>query len=124
MTFNTHKYFSATLAFLVWGTWTYYININSDNNLVSAAAQGIFSATTTLLIVYLVEFFYKILPQSNIYFVLPAVLTVILASTLLIFMHIYINTYDILNTVLPSITISFFFSLYTTYIIKKAQISH
>ncbi|NOR56032.1 MAG: hypothetical protein GQ531_07465 [Sulfurovum sp.] len=119
MTLNAHKYFSATLAFLVWGVWTYYINIESSNNLNSAMAQGIFSATATLLMVYLVEYFYSVFPHDKIFFLFPAILSVIIASTLLISMHVYIHTYDVLNTVLPSIIISFFFSVYTTHIIIK-----
>jgi len=119
MTLNFHKYLSATLAFSVWGSWTYYINIESESNLISALYQGSFSAVSTLLMVYLIAFFYNLFPAKNIYFALPSILTVALASACIISMHIYIHTYDVINTVLPSITISFFFSLYTTYIIRK-----
>ena len=122
MTLNTHKYFSATVAFLAWGIWTYFINIESDNNLTSAIAQGLFSAVITLLMVYLVEFFYNLFPSKQIYFVLPAIFTVSITASIVVAMHVYINTYDIFNTVFPTVIVSFLFALYTTHAVKRLKV--
>lgn len=106
---NKSKYLSAVLAFLIWGSWAYYINYNTPNDLVSAFVQGIYSAVMTLLIIHLVAYFYNLLPKSNFYFLFPAFCTLIITS-----IHLLIKTSNILYTIAPALIISFLFSLFTT----------
>lgn len=107
------------LAFLIWGSWTYYINYNNPNDIISALVQGIYSAIMTLLIIHLVTFFYNLLPKSNLYFLLPALFTLIITSVIIICLHLLINTSNILYTITPALIVSFIFSVFTTNSLKK-----
>jgi hypothetical protein len=102
------------LAFLIWGSWTYYINYNTPNDLISALVQGIYSAIMTLLIIHLVTYFYNLLPKSNLYFLLPALFTLVITSAIIVSIHLLIKTSNIFYTIAPALTISFLFSLFTT----------
>ncbi|MGB5918716.1 hypothetical protein [Arcobacter sp.] len=116
---NKFNQISSFLAFIIWGSWAYFINMDSDNALISALIQGLYSALMSLSIICFVDYFYTLLPKKSIYFILPSILTIMITTILIIIIHFVINTYDILNTITPPIIIAFLFSLYTTLKIKK-----
>ena len=119
--FDKFSYISSLLAFLIWSIWTYIINIEGDNTFLSSIVQGIYSAIITLFMVYLIKFFYNILPKKKRYFVLPSVFTVIITTSFITLIHIFINTHNIIYTILPTIFVAFIFSLYTTQKLKKKE---
>lgn len=101
--------------------WTYFININATNTLTSVLTQGLYSAIMTLCMVCIIDYFYNLLPKKKIYFILPSVFTVFITSGIIIVLHYFIHTYDIFNTVFPTVIVAFLFSLYTTKKIKEGR---
>jgi hypothetical protein len=62
------------------------------------------------------------LPKKKIYFTVPSIITVAIATLLIVAIHITIHTYNITATVVPTIMVAFLFSLYTTKkLIQKDQ---
>jgi len=62
---KSYKYTSAILAFVLWSFWAYFVNIESDNSIVSAFGQGISSFFITLVMIKLIEFFYNLFPKNR-----------------------------------------------------------
>jgi len=118
---DTYNSISALLAFLLWGGWTYLVNISGDNVHLSALVQGSYSAVMTLAIVCIVHYFYQLLPKGRLFFLLPSVISVTLTTILIVVIHLSIDTYDIFYTVLPTVVVAFVFSLYTTHNIKQGR---
>ncbi len=116
---KSYKYTSAILAFILWSVWAYFINIESDNNMVSAFAQGASSFFITLMMIKLIEFFYNFFPKNRWFFILPSIVTVGLTSSFVVFIHMWIDTANIFFTVLPTVMVSFLFALYTTRKFKR-----
>ncbi len=114
-----YKYTSAILAFILWSVWAYFINIESDNNIISALTQGVSSFLITLIMIKLIEFFYDLFPKNRWFFILPSIVTVGLTSSFVVFIHVLIDTKNIFFTVLPTVIISFLFALYTTKKLKR-----
>jgi hypothetical protein len=114
MSLKSYNYISAILAFILWGTWAYFINIDSSNSIISAIAQGIASFIITLVMIKIIEYFYNLFPKNKFYFVLPSIITVLITSSFVIGIHIFIDTQNILFTVLPTVIIAFLFALFTT----------
>lgn len=111
---KSYNYTSAILAFFLWGTWAYFMNIDSSNNFISAFAQGIASFIITLIMIKIIEYFYYLLPKNKFSFILPSIITVFITSSFVVFIHIYINTQNILITVFPTVIVAFLFALFTT----------
>lgn len=121
MKLNKFKYISSLLAFIIWSIWTYFVNLQSDHVLISSMTQGVYSAVVTLFMISLIQYFYNLLPKNGIYFILPSIFTVTIATILIVFIHLLINTYDVFYTVLPTIFVAFLFSLYTTKQLTKKE---
>lgn len=111
---KSYNYTSAILAFFLWGTWAYFMNIDSSNNFISAFAQGIASFIITLIMIKIIEYFYYLLPKNKFSFILPSIITVFITSSFVVSIHIYINTQNILITVFPTVIVAFLFALFTT----------
>ncbi len=114
MSLKSYNYTSAILAFVLWGTWAYFMNINSSNSFISAFAQGIASFIITLVMIKIIEYFYDLFPENKFYFILPSVITVFITSSFVIGIHLFINTENIFITVLPTVIVAFIFTLFTT----------
>lgn len=117
------KLVSAGLAFMLWGGWAYYVNENATPGagLLSGMMQGTASFIITLSMVHLVTWFYRHLPVSKITFILPALLTVTMTGSCLIGMHLFIGTPEIINTVLPALSVALAFSLFTTFKLTRQR---
>ena len=110
----------STLAFLGYGSWALYSNV-ADNSAASmviawraAFIQGSYSAILTLLSMALLELVYRKIANhlKPITAVPLAVTTVMLAQySLIVPVHAYNNTPNILTTLLPGIIIGSIFSL-------------
>lgn len=114
MTAKKYNYVSAFLAFLLWGAWAYYVNIESHNVLLSALSQGIASAIITLIMIKLLTYFYKLFPKNGWFFILPSLITVGITSSFVVLIHFIVDTKNIFYTVLPTVIVAFLFALYTT----------
>lgn len=119
MSLKLYNYISAILAFILWGTWAYFMNIESSNNLLSATTQGISSFVITLIMIKIIKYFYNLFPKNKFYFIFPSLITVFITSSFVVGIHVFINTQNILITVLPTVIVAFLFALFTTKKISK-----
>ncbi|MBS0290711.1 MAG: hypothetical protein JSS07_11835 [Proteobacteria bacterium] len=108
-----YKLISASLAFILWGTWTYYIN-DGTTRISSAFSQGIASLIITFLMVRAVSYFYKKFANGKFRLILPALLTISVTGCCLVSIHYIVGTKYIVLTVLPPLIIAFLFCLFTT----------
>jgi len=118
---TTKKYnlLSASLAFFIWGGWSFYINDASlFSRVTSGLAQGISSFIITLIMVKIITWFYFKLNFSRLRFILPAIATVFCTGSVLVTIHYVIGTPYILKTVTPALSVAFIFCLYTSYKLK------
>lgn len=105
---------SAVFAFILWGTWAYLMNIDSDNNLISTFSQGAASFIITLIMIKIIKYFYNLFPERKLFFLLPSIITVSITSSFLVGIHVIVHTENIFFTVLPTVIVAFLFALYTT----------
>jgi ABC-type antimicrobial peptide transport system permease subunit len=122
MSSKSYKYLSAILAFILWGTWAYFMNINSSNTFISAIAQGLASFIITLIMIKMIEFFYDLFPKNKLYFFVPSFITVFITSSFVVIIHILVQTENIVYTVLPTVIVALLFALFTTKKIYKLNI--
>lgn len=113
------------LAFLLWGSWAYYVNQqhsdgDSASAVVSGLTQGIGSFCITLFMVKSVCWLYQRLPATPLRMVLPAMITVSLTGTLLLTAHLIVGTADIAGTLIPALTVALCFNLFTTFRIRQS----
>lgn len=114
------KYLSAILAFILWSSWTYFVNYEDNNRYISSSFQGIASFVITIFMVQLIIIFNKIFENSSIYTI--ATLTVMVTSSIVFIGHLIINTQNIFYTIFPTIIVAFVFSLFIAKRYKESQI--
>lgn len=120
-TSDAYKLGSALAAFLLWGGWAWYVNgADSEwNTLLAALAQGTSSFLITLVLVALVTRLYNAFEHPFARLWLPALVLVVLSSSLLLLVHLWVGTEELLYTILPPSTVAFMFSLFTTIKMHK-----
>ena len=123
MSLKSYNYTSAILAFILWGTWAYFMNIDSSNSFLSAIAQGFASFIITLVMIKIIEYFYNLFPKNKFYFIFPSIITVFITSSFVIAIHLLINTQNILITVFPTVIVALLFALFTTKKISNYTIN-
>ncbi|AOA59704.1 hypothetical protein [Acinetobacter larvae] len=121
---NTRRYnfMSAASALLLWGSWSFYINVQQADYrvaLTSALAQGLSSFVITLGITILIEkqFNFYQAPLSRL--ILPPLCTVFFTGACLITIHLLVATPSILKTVAPPLTVALFFAFFTNFKLYK-----
>lgn len=114
---------SALLAFLLWGGWAFYVNGRSDiaKGLLSGLTQGTASFIITLVMVYLVTWFFKQLPDNCLQIPLSALFTVSITGSFLIAVHLLVKTPEIFYTISPALSVAFAFCWYTAYKLRKTR---
>ncbi len=107
---------SATMACLLWGIWSYYINSRDGftAGLISGLTQGAISFFMTLAVVVIVNKTYNSIRSELWRRILPAILAVSLLSTILILGHYLVGTPYIGRTIAPILIVTFIFCLFTT----------
>ena len=125
-TSTKYKLSSAISAFFIWGGWSYYVNSIESNNIgvVSGITQGIASFIITLLVVFAVTKIYNKITNKVLKIVLPALVTVSCISILLVIVHSIVGTPHIFYTIAPSLTAAFAFCIFTTYSLRKNELSY
>ncbi|WP_228146050.1 hypothetical protein [Acinetobacter sp. ANC 4558] len=109
---------SATLAFLLWGTWSFYINFHQGSlqeGIVSGLAQGISSFIITLFMTYLIEKQFNFYHHKVLKLLLPPLCTVLLTGSCLLIVHHIVQTPNILKTVTPALTVALCFAFFTNF---------
>lgn len=122
-TSRLYNFLSAIIAFLLWGTWAYYVNgrENMTSGLISGVAQGTASFTITFFMVHAVNWMYRLLPKNGWQLILPAVFTVSFTGSCLVAIHYMVGTPEILYTITPALSVAFAFCLYTAYKLRKTK---
>lgn len=111
------KYLSAIFAFFMWGSWSYFVNIEDENRFISSFFQGVASFVITLFMVRLIIIFHKIFKNSSVF--LTAILSVTITSSLVFVGHILIKTQNIFYTILPTIVVSLIFAIFMAKKVSK-----
>ena len=120
------NYISAVCAFLIWGSWSFYVNYSLaglSKGLISGIAQGISSFIITLFMTYLIEWQFNYYQNKWAKFFLPPICTVLLTGSSLILVHYLVETPHIFKTVSPALSIAILFAFFTNYKLSK-QITH
>lgn len=121
---NTQRYnfLSAFFAFLLWGSWSFYVNMNQSDlrsGIISGLAQGICSFLITLFITHLVEKQFNFYQNKWFKLILPPICTIFLTGSLLLIVHHLIQTPAILKTVTPALTVALLFAFFTNFKLYK-----
>ncbi len=127
MTRTSRRYnlFSATLAAVVWGGWSYVVNSaeSTSAGVVSGLAQSIASFTLTLVVVQAVTWIYNAISHRLLQIIVPAIVMVTCVGTLLVAVHSLVGTPHIVFTIAPSLTVAFVFCLVTACTLRNAETS-
>lgn len=116
---------SASLAFLLWGAWAYYVNDGYEFFIraTSAATQGIASFIITLVMVRIVSWIFNFMPENKLRLYLPAIITVLCTGSLLYGIHWGVGTPKIIPTIAPALTVAFLFCVYTTFKLRNTAMT-
>ena len=109
---------SAFFAFLLWGGWSWYINYSPEHGqqaLLSGVVQGVCSLGITLLIGRLLERQFNWFKSRSLKLLLPPLLTVSLTGSILLLVHDWIDTPNILKTVTPALTVALLFAFFSNF---------
>ena len=119
-----YKIGSALLAFLLWGGWAWYVNGADDDwhTLLTALAQGTSSFLITLVLVALVTRLYHVFEHPVARLWLPTLVTVALSVSMLILVHLWVETDKLFFTILPPSTVAFLFCMFTTFKLQKLKV--
>ena len=117
----SNRYFSAAIAFLLWGGWAFFVNRETSNydGLIAALSQGCASFIITLLMVHSIRLLRKLFNKSLTKLFLPAIITVCFTGSCLFVVHKLASTANIFTTILPALSVAFVFCVFTSY-----QLSH
>lgn len=112
---NTQRYnfLSAFFAFLLWGSWSFYINMSQSSlkaGIISGLAQGICSFIITLFITHLIEKQFNFYKAKFLKIFLPPICTILVTGSVLILVHNLIHTPNIVKTVAPALTVALIFA--------------
>ncbi len=123
-TTHRYRYYSAILAFIIWGAWAFYVNGDAGFNtrLTSGLAQGTASLIITLVMVRAVTEIYNRLPDKPWRPLLPAVLTVCVTGSVLVLVHTLVGTPRILPTIAPALSVAFAFCIFTALKLNRTQV--
>lgn len=121
-TSHSYNYTSASLSFILWGSWAYYLNRNTHSAAeYSGIIQGMASYTFTLFMVHAVTFLYHQFNHPIPKLLMPAVITTAFTSTSSVIFHLLAGTPQITFIILPASSLAFAFCLYTSLILSKTQ---
>jgi ABC-type antimicrobial peptide transport system permease subunit len=121
-TSRIYNVLSALSAFLLWGGWAFYVNGSTDvtKGLISGLTQGTASFIITLVMVQVVTWFFKHLPENFLQLPLAAFLTVTITGSCLVGIHWLVQTPHIFYTIAPALSVAFAFCWYTAYKLRKS----
>ncbi len=114
---------SAMFAFMIWGGWAFYVNGRTDaaKGLISGLTQGTASFIITLVMVHLVTWFFKHLPNNFLQLPLAAFFTVTITGSCLVGIHWLVHTPHIFYTIAPALSVAFAFCWYTAYKLRLSS---
>lgn len=119
-TSRQYNLISATLAFVVWGGWAWYVNQLRDapealSPIGSGLIQGTASCLVTLFMLRSVTTLFHLFAPHPARFFLPAVLTTGLTGSCISMAHIFAGTANVAGTVIPGIVVALCFNTLTCW---------
>lgn len=120
---------AASLAFLMWGGWAFWINggaelltphstASLDTPVISGLTQGSCSFVITLFMVHLVTALYRVVPRST-QLVVPGMVTVAATGSCLAAAHALVGTPEIARTIAPALVVAFLFNVFTAVKLRR-----
>ena len=108
---------SASLAFVLWAAWAFYVNGGFDLaiRVISAVTQGVASFFITLIMVQMVTRVFQYLPNNRSRLFVPALITVLCTGSVLYVVHTLVGTPKIIHTISPALSVAFLFCVYTAF---------
>ncbi len=108
---------SPLLAFVIWGGWAFYANSGYafPERVMYGLTQGIVSFTVTSSMIRAVTWLYRRLPPNPLRFILPSVITIVVATVFMVVAHLLAGTPRIAHTIIPGLAVGLAFCLFTTF---------
>lgn len=121
-----YKAASAGLAFIIWGSWGYFINSQASDPqaaapLISGLIQGTGSSLVTLVMLKSVTWLYHWLAPHPLRLVLPAVITTTVTVSGMTVAHLIVGTSNLLATMAPGMVVAFCFNLATAFGLSRSE---
>ena len=118
-----YNWSSALLAFGLWGGWAFYINrpAGLSTGFTSGVAQGTVSMLMTFVMIRAVTGIFSRLTNRYLQLVLPTLITVGSAASLLVLVHALVGTPNIFWTILPGLSGAVPFCFYTSHKLQRAE---
>ena len=119
-TTRTYDAVSVALACALWGSWAFYANRRAGTAVATTAAatQAIASATITLVMVRAITALHARLP-ARARLLGPTAIVVGTITATMVVVHGIVGTAEIVHTILPPLTVSTLFGLYTTWTLHR-----
>jgi hypothetical protein len=117
---------SVLLAFVIWGSWAYFVNSQSSavrnaSPLVSALIHGFGSCMVTLIMMKSVTWLYQKFVGHPLRLILPAAITTLVTGSCMTSAHYFAGTADIPATIIPGIVVAFCFNVVTALNLRQQQ---
>lgn len=114
---------SASFAFVIWGSWAYFMNYQYGfyAGMLAGLIQGTASFIITLFLVHAVTYLFSRFTDYFCQLFLPAIITVTCTGTCLASIHALVGTPAIFHTITPAITVAFFFCVFTAIKLLRTQ---
>lgn len=122
------KIFHGILAFFLWGGWALYANWAHGirSSMTSAIAQGVLSFGITNFMAISMEFLLKFSKKPMVQFFYAVFGTCTVQLSMLVGVHIIVNTPELLSTVFPAAVVAFSYCVFYTLGLIRVQnsVSH
>lgn len=121
-----YKAASAVLAFIIWGSWGYFINSQASDPqaaspLISGLTQGTGSSLITLVMLKSVTSLYHWLAPHPSRLILPAVITTTATVSCMTAAHVIVGTSNLLATIVPGMVVALCFNLTTAFGLSRSE---
>ena len=121
----TNKWFSAIIAFVLWGGWAFYNNKGSGVSfgLRAGFVQGGFSFISTIIMASLTEHLIKINGYSLLARIFSALLISFSSLSVIASIHYLAQTPNILSTIIPPGTVALTYCILYAFSLKNESIA-
>ena len=117
---------SASLAFVTWGSWAYFVNSQSHvagkaSPVVSAIIHGAGSCMVTLIMMQSVTWLYQKFQQHRFRLFIPAAITTTVTGSCMTTAHYLAETANLPATIIPGVLVAFCFNVVTALNLSQQQ---
>ncbi|MFY9253259.1 MAG: hypothetical protein WAO83_07380 [Fuerstiella sp.] len=117
---------SASLAFVTWGSWAYFVNSQAHvagkaSPLVSAIIHGAGSCMVTLIMMQSVTWLYQKFQHHRFRLFIPAAITTSVTASCMTTAHYLAETANLPATIIPGVVVAFCFNVVTAMNLQQRQ---